>query len=68
MKESKLKDLEAILEAKGEELGRDLADETFAESLVKKIVDNLQVTIKKIHLRYEDQSVLTENHTRWDCH
>lgn len=60
LKESKLKDLEAILEAKGEELGRDLADETFAESLVKKIVDNLQVTIKKIHLRYEDQSVLTE--------
>ncbi|KAG5420157.1 VPS13 [Candida metapsilosis] len=60
LKESKLKDLEAILEAKGEELGRDLADETFAESLVKKIVDNLQVTIKKIHVRYEDQSVLTE--------
>ncbi|KAI5970317.1 VPS13 [Candida margitis] len=60
LKESKLKDLEAILEAKGEELGRDLADETFAESLVKKIVDNLQVTIKKIHIRYEDQSVLTE--------
>lgn len=60
LKESRLKDLEAILEAKGEELGRDLADETFAESLVKKIVDNLQVTIKKIHVRYEDQSVLTE--------
>ncbi|EDK46335.1 conserved hypothetical protein [Lodderomyces elongisporus NRRL YB-4239] len=60
VKESKLKEVEEILEAKSEDLGKDLANETFAESLVTKIIDNLQVTIKNIHIRYEDESVLTE--------
>lgn len=36
-------------------------NESFTESLVTKIVDNLQVTIKNIHIRYEDDSILTED-------
>ncbi|KAI5955057.1 VPS13 [Candida jiufengensis] len=61
VKQDKLKQLETFLEAQSEELGKDLVDSTFAESLITKIVDNLQVTIKNIHLRYEDESVLTEH-------
>ncbi|KAI5965822.1 VPS13 [Candida pseudojiufengensis] len=61
VKQDKLKQLETFLEAQSEELGKDLVDSTFAESLITKIVDNLQVTIKNIHLKYEDDSVLTEN-------
>lgn len=30
--------------------------QSFTESLVSKIIDNLQITIKNIHIRYEDQS------------
>lgn len=30
-------------------------NQSFTESLVTKIVDNLQITIKNIHIRYEDQ-------------
>lgn len=36
-------------------------NESFTESLITKIVDNVQVTIKNIHLRYEDSSVFTDN-------
>ncbi|CCH41516.1 Vacuolar protein sorting-associated protein [Wickerhamomyces ciferrii] len=37
-------------------------NESFTESLVTKIVDNLQVQIKNIHLRYEDvDNVFTDN-------
>lgn len=36
------------------------SNESFTESLITKIVDNLQVTIKNIHIRYEDDSILTE--------
>ncbi|CAK9441286.1 uncharacterized protein LODBEIA_P51550 [Lodderomyces beijingensis] len=61
VKQNKLKNLESMLEARTEELGKELGDETFAESLITKIVDNLQVTIKNIHVRYEDESVLTES-------
>lgn len=35
-------------------------DESFTESLVTKIVDNLQVTIRNIHVRYEDHGVLAQ--------
>ena len=31
-------------------------DETFVNSLVSKIVDNLQIVIKNIHVRFEDQN------------
>lgn len=37
------------------------SNESFTESLVTKIIDNLQVTIKNIHIRYEDDSILTED-------
>ncbi|KAI3405553.2 VPS13 [Candida oxycetoniae] len=61
VKQDKLKELEFVLQTKSQELGKeDLANETFTESLMTKIVDNLQVTIKNIHIRYEDKSVLTE--------
>lgn len=60
VKKEKLAQLETFLDAKSQELGTDLENETFVESLVTKIVDNLQVTIKNIHLKYEDDSVLTE--------
>lgn len=36
-------------------------NESFTESLITKIVDNLQITIKNIHIRYEDDSTLTED-------
>jgi vacuolar protein sorting-associated protein 13A/C len=36
------------------------SNESFTESLVTKIVDNFQITIKNIHVRYEDDDVLTE--------
>ncbi|CAI5759546.1 unnamed protein product [Candida verbasci] len=61
IKQAKLKELETILKAKSQELGKDLANETFTDSLFTKIIDNLQITIKSIHIRYEDQTILTEN-------
>ncbi|EMG47074.1 hypothetical protein G210_2649 [Candida maltosa Xu316] len=61
VKQEKLSQLEAFLEAKSQELGEDLENESFVESLVTKIIDNLQVTIKNIHIRYEDDSILTES-------
>lgn len=61
LKKEKLDELETFLEAKSQELGTDLENETFVESLLTKIVDNLQVTIKNIHVRYEDDSLLTES-------
>lgn len=62
LKQEKLKDLEAIQSAiaSNQQMSLDVNNETFTESLVTKIVDNLQVTIKNIHIRYEDDSVLTE--------
>ncbi|GMM33802.1 membrane morphogenesis protein [Saccharomycopsis crataegensis] len=69
LKRKKLQDLDLIEEnklklAKQEALDPTLDDqskkqESFTESLITKIVDNLQVTIKNIHLRYEDASVFT---------
>ncbi|EGV63967.1 Vacuolar protein sorting-associated protein 13 [Yamadazyma tenuis] len=45
-----------------QEISSDInSNESFTESLVTKIVDNLQVTIKNIHIRYEDDSLLTED-------
>ncbi|CCH62015.1 hypothetical protein TBLA_0G00680 [Henningerozyma blattae CBS 6284] len=39
----------------------DRKSESFMQSLLTKIVDNLQITIKKIHIRYEDQhSIFSE--------
>lgn len=64
MKKEKLEGLNAIeaAAAQNRDISSDLSNnESFTESLVTKIVDNLQVTIKNIHVRYEDDSVLTEN-------
>ncbi|KAG7665092.1 VPS13 [[Candida] subhashii] len=63
LKRERLSQLETSLEA--QQQNKDLADElsgneSFTESLITKIVDNLQVTIKNIHIRYEDDSVLAE--------
>lgn len=61
-KQEKLKDLEAIQSTRAQAMSPEVAgNETFTESLITKIVDNLQVTIKNIHVRYEDESVLCEN-------
>lgn len=64
LKQDKLDDLEALINATNQnlQLSSDLSsNESFTESLVTKIVDNLQVTIKNIHVRYEDDSLLTES-------
>ncbi|SGZ50437.1 CIC11C00000002743 [Sungouiella intermedia] len=63
LKQEKLKDLEAIQSAiaSNQLMSLDVNNESFTESLVTKIVDNLQVTIKNIHIRYEDDSVLTDS-------
>lgn len=66
LKQEKLKDLEALQSALTSNLNAskgqgDASNESFTESLVTKIVDNLQVTIKNIHVRYEDDGVLTDS-------
>lgn len=38
------------------ELAEDIHQESFVNSLVTKIVDNLQVTVKNIHIRFEDRT------------
>lgn len=38
--------------------GQDAENESFMQSLMTKVVDNLQVTIKNIHVRYEDMNQL----------
>lgn len=65
LKLRKLADFEAHNEANqlatlsDEELAK---NQSFSDSLVTKIVDNLQITIKHIHLRYEDtENIFTEN-------
>lgn len=66
LKQEKLQDLEALQSAIASNLNaskgdNQAANESFTESLVTKIVDNLQVTIKNIHVRYEDEGVLTDS-------
>lgn len=67
LKQEKLQDLEALQSALTSNMGaaggknEGASNESFTESLVTKIVDNLQVTIKHIHIRYEDEGVLTES-------
>lgn len=64
LKKQKLDDLENLLSATGQnqQLTSDSSNnESFTESLITKIIDNLQVTIKNIHVRYEDDSILTED-------
>ncbi|WPK23425.1 hypothetical protein PUMCH_000665 [Australozyma saopauloensis] len=64
LKQDRLRDLEAVQSTLNSNPGLALdlsGNESFTESLITKIVDNVQVTIKNIHIRYEDEGVLTEN-------
>ncbi|KAK6455080.1 vacuolar sorting [Scheffersomyces xylosifermentans] len=64
IKREKLDRLEALqsVSQQNQGISDDLSNnETFTESLITKIVDNLQITIKNIHVRYEDDSVLAES-------
>lgn len=56
LKRDRLENLEMIEQAQPSELSQDdiKKNQSFTESLVTKVVDNLQVTIKNIHIRYED--------------
>jgi len=62
VKKSKLEALELsenTLPASESEEDRE-KNENFMESLTTKIVDNLQITIRNIHLRYEDRDTFTK--------
>ena len=62
VKKSKLEALELsenALPASESEEDRE-KNENFMESLTTKIVDNLQITIRNIHLRYEDRDTFTK--------
>ncbi|AGO11202.1 AaceriACL064Cp [[Ashbya] aceris (nom. inval.)] len=50
----KLERLEAINQSRMEAQGETSKDVSFTQSLLTKIVDNLQITILNIHVRYED--------------
>ncbi|KAK9446960.1 uncharacterized protein V1518DRAFT_387785 [Limtongia smithiae] len=56
VKLEKLEDAELLLQAQPSSISPEEAqkNQSFTESLVTKIIDNLQITIKNIHFRYED--------------
>ena len=56
VKMEKLENAEILKERSGDGLSQEeqQKNQSFTDSLVTKIVDNLQVTIKNIHVRYED--------------
>ncbi|SCU84871.1 LAFA_0D12530g1_1 [Lachancea sp. 'fantastica'] len=54
LKLQKLEEFEAISKAQPQDDNATDSNESFTQSLVTKIVDNLQVSIKNIHVRYED--------------
>ncbi|QPG76144.1 hypothetical protein FOA43_003530 [Brettanomyces nanus] len=61
VKQSKLDELELIdsAEPQSTSVEEQAQNESFLESLTTKIVDNLQVTIRNIHFRYEDDDAFT---------
>ena len=63
VKMEKLDSAELIKERTGEGLSQEdqQKNQSFTDSVVTKIVDNLQVTVKNIHIRYED-SISTPGH------
>ncbi|KAI9761476.1 MAG: hypothetical protein M4579_000986 [Chaenotheca gracillima] len=63
VKLEKLDSAELLKERSGEGLSQEeqQKNQSFTDSLVTKIVDNLQVTVKNIHVRYED-SISTPGH------
>jgi vacuolar protein sorting-associated protein 13A/C len=64
IKRQKLTDLEILSQKADTVLANDaenqLKNQSFTDSLVSKIIDNLQITIKNIHIRYEDFGCYTK--------
>lgn len=61
VKKQKLESLEVIQTQKNQlEVDADSKNQSFVESLTTKIIDNLQVTIKNIHFRYEDEDAFSK--------
>lgn len=62
LKFQKLAELEILESSRPDIKPGSPQNETFTQSLLTKIVDNLQVTLKNIHLRYEDTAcIFSEN-------
>lgn len=59
--DAKKAELSKVEEAKKRELDKDKpkADKSFTEKLVAQIINNVQITIKNVHIRYEDRSTST---------
>jgi vacuolar protein sorting-associated protein 13A/C len=57
LKKDKLENMELIDQTRSQGMSQEeiQKNQSFTDSLVTKIVDNLQVTIKNIHIRYEDK-------------
>lgn len=57
LKRDKLENMELIDQTRSQGMSQEeiQKNQSFTDSLVTKIVDNLQVTIKNIHIRYEDK-------------
>lgn len=57
LKKEKLENMELIDKTQGQNMSQEeiQKNQSFTDSLVTKIVDNLQITIKNIHIRYEDR-------------
>lgn len=56
--DAKLAELAKVDEAKKRELEKDkpIADKSFTEKLVAQIINNVQIRIKNVHIRYEDRT------------
>lgn len=55
-KQEKLETAELFSASVDSKLSQDIHQESFTTQLITKIVDNLQVTIRNIHIRFEDSS------------
>lgn len=64
VKRQKLDELELLSQQQAEFSQLDekdkLKNQSFTDSLISKIIDNLQITIKNIHIRYEDLNCFTK--------
>lgn len=62
IKRQKLDNLELLSSQSNDSLDESdqLKNQSFTESLIAKVIDNLQVTIKNIHIRYEDFDCYTK--------
>lgn len=64
IKKQKLNELEIIsqqlISLENQNENDKLKNQSFTDSLISKIIDNLQITIKNIHIRYEDLNCFTK--------